>query len=145
MYTLVEDLAIWTDLHLCHNNILWFGRLYDCLTPSPWLVLRAFLSLISPDYRDQDSPSMGKRWGGYVTNPVSDKCYRQERTAMLLSLFLGVFGVDQFYAHHWVLAVFKLLTLGGLGAWALADVVMWIVGGIYGTPDCLGGSGSWRY
>lgn len=64
---------------------------------------------------------------------------------MLLSLFLGVLGVDQFYAHHWALAVFKLLTGGGFGTWALVDMILWIVGGVYGTPGCPGGSGGWQY
>lgn len=77
---------------------------------------------------------------------MTEKCYRQERTAMLLSLFLGLLGVDQFYAHHWPLAIFKLLTLGGLGTWAFVDMILWIVGGVYGTPGCPGGSSKeWQY
>lgn len=77
--------------------------------------------------------------------PTTEKCYRQERTAMILSLCLGLIGVDQWYAHHWPLAVFKLVTLGGGGLWAFVDVILWMVGGIYGTPGCPGGSGTWRY
>lgn len=65
---------------------------------------------------------------------------------MLLSLFLGLLGVDQFYAHHWPLAIFKFLTLGGLGTWAFVDMILWIVGGVYGTPGCPGGSSKgWQY
>ncbi|CAI6068705.1 unnamed protein product [Clonostachys chloroleuca] len=60
---------------------------------------------------------------------------------MLLALLLGPLGVDQFYAHHWVLAAFKLLTGGGFGIWAFIDCILWIVGGIYGTPGCPGGYG----
>ena len=41
---------------------------------------------------------------------------------MLLSIFLGIFGVNQWYALHWVLAVFKTLTLGMSGIWILVDV-----------------------
>lgn len=96
-------------------------------------------------HRDKDSDAsntLHRRWGGYSTRPQSNKCYRQERTAMLLSIFLGVLGVDQFYAGHWVLAAFKLLTGGGLGLWALVDTVLWIVGGVYGTRGC---GGTWRY
>ncbi|KAM0433883.1 hypothetical protein ACHAPT_003826 [Fusarium lateritium] len=91
--------------------------------------------------------SLAKRsWGGFDERPTTEKCYRQERTAMLLNLFLGLFGVDQFYAHHWPLAVFKLLTLGGLGTWSLVDMILWIVGGVYGTPGCPGGSSKgWQY
>ncbi|KAE8449348.1 hypothetical protein EG329_008249 [Mollisiaceae sp. DMI_Dod_QoI] len=83
-----------------------------------------------------------KRWGGFNERPMTNKCYRQERTATLLALFFGTFGADQFYAHHWALAVFKLLTAGGLGLWSLIDVVLWIVGGVYATPGCPGGYGS---
>ncbi|KAI9148656.1 TM2 domain-containing protein [Paramyrothecium foliicola] len=87
-----------------------------------------------------------RRWGGYGQQPQNNKCYRQERVAMLLSLFLGNLGVDQFYAHHWLLAGFKLLTFGGLGVWSLVDVILWIVGGVYGTPGCPGGSSiGWQY
>ncbi|RAH80161.1 hypothetical protein BO86DRAFT_433854 [Aspergillus japonicus CBS 114.51] len=48
------------------------------------------------------------RWGGFAERPMDNKCYRQERTAILLSMFLGFFGVDQWYAHHWALAIFKM-------------------------------------
>lgn len=88
--------------------------------------------------------SLLPRWGGFHERPMTNKCYRQERTAMLLNLWLGCLGVDQFYAHHWPLAVFKLLTLGGGGLWALVDLHLWMVGGVYGTPGCPGGN-EWRY
>lgn len=58
---------------------------------------------------------------------------------MLLSFWLGFLGVDQFYAHHWLLAAFKLLTVGGVGIWWLVDFNFWILGGYYGTPGCSGG------
>ena len=96
------------------------------------------------DYQDMHHLEP-RRWG-FNQRPMTNKCYAQERTAMLLALFLGSFGVDQFYAHHWPLAVFKLLTLGGMGLWSLIDMVLWIVGGIYGTPGCPGGSSTgWQY
>ncbi|PCD21485.1 hypothetical protein AU210_016447 [Fusarium oxysporum f. sp. radicis-cucumerinum] len=85
-------------------------------------------------------------WGGFDEQPRTLKCYRQERTAMILSLLFGVLGVDQFYARHWPLAVFKLLTLGGFGLWSFIDVILWMVGGVYGTPGCPGGSSKgWQY
>ncbi|KAH7184275.1 hypothetical protein BKA60DRAFT_602789 [Fusarium oxysporum] len=87
-----------------------------------------------------------RSWGGFDERPTTAKCYRQGRTAMLLAFFLGSFGIDQFYAHHWPLAVFKLLTLGAGGIWWFVDVVLWMVGGVYGTPGCPGGSEhSWQY
>lgn len=101
-----------------------------------------------------------RRWGGFSERPMDNKCYRQERTAMLLSVLLGPLGIDQWYAHHWILATFKTLSLGlsGIlatsqtlslgfsGIWALVDVILWTVGGVYGTPGCPGGSAKgWPY
>jgi|GEM_PF-1580790 TM2 domain-containing membrane protein YozV len=45
-------------------------------------------------------------------------------TAFLLSLFLGVFGIDRFYLGKSGSGLIKLLTLGGLGLWALIDFIM---------------------
>ncbi|EGU88665.1 hypothetical protein FOPG_18854 [Fusarium oxysporum f. sp. conglutinans race 2 54008] len=107
-------------------------------------VTGAVLLYMNPE---QEEPQLATRgWGGFNEQPLTQKCYRQERTAMLLSLFLGSFGVDHFYAHHWPLAVFKLWTLGGLGLWSFIDLILWIVGGVYGTPGCPGGSSKgWQY
>ena len=44
--------------------------------------------------------------------------------ALLLSVFLGVFGIDRFYLGHVWLGLAKFFTIGGLGLWALADVVV---------------------
>ena len=40
------------------------------------------------------------------------------------SIFLGGFAADRFYLGYYGWAVFKLLTLGGLGVWTLIDVVL---------------------
>ncbi|KAG7402727.1 TM2 domain-containing protein almondex [Fusarium oxysporum f. sp. rapae] len=102
------------------------------------------LLYMNPEQQELQLATRG--WGGFNEQPLTQKCYRQERTAMILSLLFGTLGVDQFYARHWPLAVFKLLTLGGFGLWSFIDVILWMVGGVYGTPGCPGGSSKgWQY
>ncbi|SPJ78292.1 uncharacterized protein FTOL_06681 [Fusarium torulosum] len=110
-----------------------------------WKTIMLSYIFIATLGKQETSHIATRSWGGFDERPLTDKCYRQERVAMLLSLFFGVVGADQYYARHWPLAVFKMLTLGGLGLWALIDMVLWIVGGVYGTPGCPGGGSNGLY
>ncbi|KAF2240693.1 hypothetical protein BU26DRAFT_572627 [Trematosphaeria pertusa] len=108
------------------------------------VIFPLFFLFIAPSAAS--TPLTARSWGGWAAHPQTERCYKQERIATLLAFWLGPLGVDQWYARHWVLAVFKMLTLGGLGVWHVVDVNLWIVGGIYGTPGCPGGSGkAWAY
>ena len=49
--------------------------------------------------------------------------------AALLCFFLGVLGVHRFYVGKIGTGILQLLTFGGLGIWALIDLVLIIVGG----------------
>ena len=44
--------------------------------------------------------------------------------AVVLAVTIGVFGADRFYLGHTALGIAKLLTLGGLGVWALVDAIL---------------------
>ena len=48
--------------------------------------------------------------------------------ALLLCFFIGFLGAHRFYVGKPVTAVLMLLTLGGLGIWAIIDLVYIVVG-----------------
>ena len=56
-------------------------------------------------------------------------------TALVLSLLLGSLGVDQFYLGNTGLGIAKLLTCGGLGIWAIIDVIRIAMNQV---PDSMG-------
>ena len=47
---------------------------------------------------------------------------------LLLALFLGGLGIHRFFVGKIGTGILQLLTLGGLGIWALIDVIMIAVG-----------------
>ncbi|HLS33896.1 MAG TPA: TM2 domain-containing protein, partial [Brevibacterium sp.] len=46
----------------------------------------------------------------------------------LLAYFVGVLGIDRFYLGKIGTGILKLITFGGLGIWALIDLIMVLVG-----------------
>lgn len=50
--------------------------------------------------------------------------FKNPTTALILSIFIGVWGVDRFYIGDTGLGIGKLLTCGGLWIWAIIDLFL---------------------
>ncbi|MDQ3698545.1 MAG: TM2 domain-containing protein [Gemmatimonadota bacterium] len=48
--------------------------------------------------------------------------------AALLCFFFGIFGVHRFYVGKVGTGVLQLFTLGGIGIWAMIDLIMILIG-----------------
>jgi TM2 domain-containing membrane protein YozV len=52
------------------------------------------------------------------------KSDKSNTVALLLCFFIGILGVHRFYVGKIGTGVLQLVTLGGLGIWALIDMIM---------------------
>lgn len=75
-----------------------------------------------------------------VKEPSAGTPEKSQSTTFVLSWLLGIFGADRFYLGHTGLGILKLLTCGGLGIWALVDMVLV---GIGSMKDAQGNSLKW--
>ena len=57
---------------------------------------------------------------------------KSQLVALLLVIFVGTFGIHRFYLGYIGIGIIQLLTLGGLGIWALIDLIRIAIGDL--TP-----------
>ena len=64
---------------------------------------------------------------GYRGN-LQAKSDKKILPAFILAWFFGVFGVHRFYIGKTGTGILQLLTFGGLGIWALIDIIVIVMG-----------------
>lgn len=77
-----------------------------------------------PGWGGPSGPMMPRR---HEPEEVSDK---DQKTAFLLSLFLGWLGADRFYLGQTLFGVLKLISCGGFGTWYVADLLLIAIGSL---------------
>jgi TM2 domain-containing membrane protein YozV len=97
------------------------------------------------EWREQVAPSSGREVDFETEESAAKDIYFAEKrtekkegkdwlTTLLLSIFLGEFGIDRFYTGHTGIGVLKLLTLGLCGILWIIDIIM-IVSGSFKDAD----------
>ncbi len=59
---------------------------------------------------------------------MAKKSAKNRLVAFLLCFFLGFLGIHRFYVGKIGTGIVQILTLGGLGIWALIDLIMILAG-----------------
>jgi uncharacterized protein (TIGR02145 family) len=83
-----------------------------------------FIMVVLGKYRDKDGNIISVVHED-IRGPKSDISWS---TTFLLSVFLGIFGVNRFYTGRIDLGLLKLCTLGGCGIWAITDMILTALG-----------------
>lgn len=106
------------------SNLIWTVRIpgvREQLVDTATLQMWALSGIINKNTSIVDNGTNVSYPASQIPFVFSDKSYS---VALLLSLFLGLFGVDRFYLGQTGLGIAKLLTFGGCGIWTLVDFIL---------------------
>lgn len=86
--------------------------------------------VIAPVAEAAVTPTPELKIGLLTGKTIDPSKQRHFLAAFFFSFIFGVFGVDRFYLGKIWTGIFKLLTFGGLGVWALIDLNVIMSGGM---------------
>lgn len=94
-----------------------------------WALIDSIIYMLGEPPRDSDGFwILDKKTLEYSRSGRADISAKDKGVLQLLSTLLGIFGADRFYRGQIGLGIAKLLTIGGLGIWALIDCIIYMVG-----------------
>jgi TM2 domain-containing membrane protein YozV len=93
-----------------------------------WALIDSIICMVGALAKDSNGNwIIDKKTQEKVRTGKSDFSTKDKGVLLLLATLLGVFGADRFYRGQIGLGIVKLLTIGGLGIWALIDCIVYLV------------------
>ena len=114
----------WIGAHRFYAGKIWTALLYIITIYGfgIWAIVD-FISIFTGNFKDKEGNVIRRKVDG-----AKQKSEKSWGTCFLLFLFLGYLGAHRFYAGKIGTAILYIFTFGGVGIWALVDLISIVLG-----------------